>query len=125
MDKYTDFGKQQQQQTETANNHNSNFGGGGGAGDGHEEEQFLLYLRFENGSYPLRYNVNNIEFLGILNGSLFVKIGDSYYLGEYDMKRNSSSIIFSYEKQTIYETNQCHSEILMKRVLLKPKQDQT
>jgi len=89
-----------------------------------DEEEFVLHLKFDHGSYPLRHNVNEIEFLGITNGNLFVRIGDSYFQGEYD-QRNNSSILFSYDNnQLVYETNKCHSKIFMKRVLLKSKNGQ-
>lgn len=88
-----------------------------------EEEEFLLHLKFDHGSYPLRHNVNEIEFMGIINGNLFVRIGDSYFQGEYD-QRNNSSILFSYDDQTIYDTHKGRSKIFMKRILLKPKNNQ-
>lgn len=90
-----------------------------------EEEEFCLHLQFDNGSYPLRHNVNDIHFLGIVNGNLFIRIGDSYFIGQHD-KRSNSSVLFTYDKhhQAVYETNKCHSRILMKRVLLKSKESQ-
>ncbi|KAI2801826.1 Major facilitator super domain-containing protein 10 [Blomia tropicalis] len=62
-----------------------------------EEEEFLIHLKFDHGSYPLRHDVNNIDFLGVKDGNLFIRIGDSYFMGEYD-KRNNSSILFGYDK---------------------------
>lgn len=86
-----------------------------------EEEEFLIHLKFDHGSYPLRHDVNNIDFLGVKDGNLFIRIGDSYFMGEYD-KRNNSSILFGYDKHNqVYSTDKCRSKIFMKRVLLKSK----
>lgn len=86
------------------------------------EEEFLMHLKFDHGSYPLRHNLKKIEFLGVVDGNMFIQIGDSYFMGEYDT-RNNSSIVFSYDKnqKTISDSNKCRSRIFMKRVLLKPK----
>lgn len=86
------------------------------------EEEFFMHLKFDHGSYPLRHNLKKIEFLGVVDGKMFIRIGDSYFMGEYDT-RNNSSIVFSYDKnqKTITDSNKCRSRIFMKRVLLKPK----
>lgn len=87
-----------------------------------EEEEFFMHLKFDHGSYPLRHNLKKIEFLGVVEGNMFIRIGDSYFLGENDT-RNYSSIVFSYDKnqQNVFDENKCRSRIFMKRVLLKPK----
>lgn len=90
-----------------------------------EEEEFLMHLKFDHGSYPLRHNLKKIEFLGVVEGNMFIRIGDSYFMGENDT-RNNSSIVFTYDKnqQNVFDENKCRSRIFMKRVLLKPKEQE-
>lgn len=88
-----------------------------------EEEEFLIHLKFDHGSYPMCHNVRDIHFLGMVNGHMMIQIGNSYFMGQYDQHKNSS-VLFGYDKQheNISETHNCRSKIFMKRILLKPKE---
>lgn len=87
-----------------------------------DEEEFLIHLKFDHGSYPLYHNVNDIQFLGVNNEHLVVRIGNAYFMGQNDQQKNSS-ILFDYDKQheNISDTHISRSKIFMKRVVIKEK----
>ncbi|OTF70507.1 hypothetical protein BLA29_009062 [Euroglyphus maynei] len=59
--------------------------------------------------------------MGIHDGKLLIRIGDSFFFGHPD--HHQTSILFAYEPKHkfIQEIHKSHSKIIMKRVVLKPK----
>ncbi|XP_046911929.2 uncharacterized protein LOC124492945 [Dermatophagoides farinae] len=105
----------------TNNNHQTSqqpqFGG--------DDEEFLIHLQFDEDSHPLlRYSVDDCKILGIHDGKLLIRIGDSFFFGHLD-NRQQTSVLFAYEPnhKFIQEIHKSFSKIIMKRVILKPKED--
>ncbi|KAH9529805.1 hypothetical protein DERF_003668 [Dermatophagoides farinae] len=91
-------------------------------------EFFHFVIYFMNGPECFLFDSNQVvddcKILGIHDGKLLIRIGDSFFFGHLD-NRQQTSVLFAYEPnhKFIQEIHKSFSKIIMKRVILKPKED--